>query len=220
MEAVWPSAWQRSQMPENIPARWATVGQCFLQSRQSAKLFLQSSELGLHQPLTRRRVCPPPPNLWYRGEGHTRWRERGWESPNSDGGTYTVVLGINKYFVVFSSLRFLILSNAAWKPCRSHAVEWTTLQINFDLCIPRKVMSRPQSQISHSFVCEQTLYSHDRSTYFPAAEKADLSWEYINRSQKHNVGMGTVAAQFLFWEYLFRFFGIVSLQQCTASYMR
>jgi hypothetical protein len=30
------------------------------QSRHSAKLFLQSSELGLPQPLTRRRVCPPP----------------------------------------------------------------------------------------------------------------------------------------------------------------
>jgi hypothetical protein len=30
------------------------------QSRQSAKLFLLSSELGLPQPLTRRRVCPPP----------------------------------------------------------------------------------------------------------------------------------------------------------------
>ncbi len=25
------------------------------------------------------------------GEGHTRWREIGWESPNSDEGTYTVV---------------------------------------------------------------------------------------------------------------------------------
>ncbi len=29
------------------------------QSRQSAELFLQSSELGLPQPLTRSRVCPP-----------------------------------------------------------------------------------------------------------------------------------------------------------------
>jgi hypothetical protein len=28
---------------------------------QSAKLFLKSSELGLPQPLIRRRVCPPPP---------------------------------------------------------------------------------------------------------------------------------------------------------------
>ncbi len=33
------------------------------QSRQSAKLYLKSSELGLPQPLTRRRVCPPPPGL-------------------------------------------------------------------------------------------------------------------------------------------------------------
>ncbi len=31
------------------------------QSRQSARLFLQSSELGLPQPLTRRQVCPPHP---------------------------------------------------------------------------------------------------------------------------------------------------------------
>ncbi len=34
---------------------------CFQpQSRQNAKLFLESSELGLPQPLTRRRVSPPP----------------------------------------------------------------------------------------------------------------------------------------------------------------
>ncbi len=32
--------------------------------------------------------------LWFWGEGHTRWRERGWESPNSHEGTYTVVLYI------------------------------------------------------------------------------------------------------------------------------
>ncbi len=34
--------------------------------------------------------CAPPPRFW--GEGHTRGRERGWESPNSDEGRYTVVL--------------------------------------------------------------------------------------------------------------------------------
>ena len=45
------------------------------QSRQSAKLFLQSSELGLPHPLTRKQV-------------------RGWGSPSSDEGTYTVVLYI------------------------------------------------------------------------------------------------------------------------------
>ncbi len=37
-----------------------------------------------------------PPRFW--GEGHTCWRERGWESPNSDEGTYTVVLFIYTYF--------------------------------------------------------------------------------------------------------------------------
>ncbi len=42
--------------------------------------------------------APPPHPL--QGEGHTRLRERGWGSPNSDEGTYTVVLYIYKYFVV------------------------------------------------------------------------------------------------------------------------
>ncbi len=72
------------------------------QSRQSAKLFLQSSELGLPQPLTRRRECPP----WLWGEGHTRWRGRSCESPNSDEGTYTVVLFIYTYFVAWGYLLY------------------------------------------------------------------------------------------------------------------
>jgi hypothetical protein len=42
------------------------------------------------------------PDLWFREERHTRWRERGWESPNSDEETYTVVLCkyMYMYFVV------------------------------------------------------------------------------------------------------------------------
>jgi len=42
----------------------------------------------------------PPPTLWSGGRGHTCLRERGWGSPNSDEGTYTVVLFIYKYFVM------------------------------------------------------------------------------------------------------------------------
>ncbi len=42
--------------------------------------------------------CAPLPRFW--GEGHTRWRERGWESPNSEERTYTVVLFIYTYFVL------------------------------------------------------------------------------------------------------------------------
>jgi hypothetical protein len=70
--------------------------QYLLQSRQSAKLFLQSSEFGLPQPVTRWRVFPPGSG----GGGHTRWRERGGESPNFDEGTYTVVLFIYTYFAL------------------------------------------------------------------------------------------------------------------------
>jgi hypothetical protein len=39
---------------------------------------------------------------------------------------------------------------------------------------------------------------------------------YVNGSQKLNVGIGTEAAQFNFWKYLFRIFGILSLQ-CSAK---
>jgi len=41
--------------------------------------------------------CEPP---WFWGEEHTRWRQRGWESPNFEEGTYTVVLFIYMSFMV------------------------------------------------------------------------------------------------------------------------
>jgi hypothetical protein len=42
------------------------------------------SELGLPPTPHPQASVPPPPCFW--GEGNTRWRERGWESPNSDEG--------------------------------------------------------------------------------------------------------------------------------------
>jgi hypothetical protein len=71
------------------------------QSRQSAKLF--SSRRNWDSP------NPSPenaPSLWFRGKGHTRWRERGWESPNSDEGTSTVVLCKYMYFLVNGEVKW------------------------------------------------------------------------------------------------------------------
>jgi hypothetical protein len=82
------------------------------QSRQSAKLFLLSSDLGLPQPLTRRRVCYPPPPAVLGGGAHSL--ERGVGSPNSDEGTYTVVLFIYTYFVVQRKLKCLATGLLQW----------------------------------------------------------------------------------------------------------
>jgi hypothetical protein len=57
------------------------------QSRQSAKLF--SSRRNWDSPNPSPAGEFPPP----------LWRERGWESPNSDEGTHTVVLYMYMYFV-------------------------------------------------------------------------------------------------------------------------
>jgi hypothetical protein len=72
-------------------------GPLHTQSRQSAKLFLKSSELGLPQPLTRRRVCPLPPVLG--GGAHSLARDGLGESQFRRGDIYTVLLFIYTYFV-------------------------------------------------------------------------------------------------------------------------
>jgi hypothetical protein len=63
-----------------------------------------------------------------------------------------------------------------------------TLKGKSHLCIPFLRIARPQSQFPQSCVPERFIYSQDRSTYFPAVNYADLSWEYINRSQTHECG--------------------------------
>ncbi len=63
--------------------------------------------------------------------------------------------------------------------------------------------------------CERFIYSQNWSTYFPAADYRQTgpgsksltgTWMYVET--------GTEAAPFIFWEYFFQFFSIVSLQ-CT-----
>ncbi len=78
-------------------------------------LYIYSATLGLHHrvgrvlsffpvdgigtPPTPYRQASVPPSLWFRGEGHTHWWEGGGIVPNSDEGTYTVVLCKYMYFV-------------------------------------------------------------------------------------------------------------------------
>ncbi len=55
-----------------------------------------------------------------------------------------------------------------------HALQWKT-----HLGVPRKRIAPLQSKFPHSCVCKGFIHSRERYTYFPAAEQADRSWEYI-----------------------------------------
>ncbi len=61
-------------------------GRLEAQSRQSARLFLQPSELGLPHPLARRLVCPSVPLLSV--------PERGWGAQYGRRDRHSVTLGI------------------------------------------------------------------------------------------------------------------------------
>ncbi len=71
-----------------------------------------------------------------------------------------------------------------WQCSTSSSTFSCSLQRNFDLCIPRKgnVCLSPNF---HIHVSVSDLYIPSIGHLFPAAEWADRSWEYMNRTQKH-----------------------------------
>jgi hypothetical protein len=71
-------------------------GRVRAQSKQSASF---SPVVRIGTPLTPHPQASVPPFCW---EVHTRWRDGGCESPNSDEGTYTVVL-----FILFIYTNFV-----------------------------------------------------------------------------------------------------------------
>ncbi len=92
-----------------------------------------------------------------------------------------------------------------------------TLQRKSHLCIPFLGIVRPQSQFPHSCVYEPFIYSQDRSPYFPAAEKGrSIVGIYKSLTYTWMWKLGLGHANSFCWEYLFRIFGMVSLQ-CTQD---
>ncbi len=83
------------------PLRFHCVGGCWdlTQDHRVGRVLSVSPVVGIGTPPPLQPQASVPPHPLVRGGGHTRLRLKGLGSPNSNEGTFTVVLYIYKYFV-------------------------------------------------------------------------------------------------------------------------
>ncbi len=111
------------------------------QSRLSAKLFLQSSELGLPHPLAAGECAPHPP--FGPGGGQTRLRERGWGWSQFRRGNIRVLYTVVLYGMYISTLwSGAMHSESLPVPVRG---EWPVRTVG-EVCIRRDAAARQQLQ--------------------------------------------------------------------------
>jgi hypothetical protein len=94
----------------------------------------------------------------------------------------------------------------------SQPITPTALQRKSHLCIPFLGIARPQPQFPHSCVCERFILTQQRSSYFLQQNRQTDGGNISIAHTRMNVEIGTDTPIFLFWEYLFLNFGILSLQ--------
>ncbi len=123
-------------------------------------------------------------NTYHRG-GKGREEKKGEFLPSQLDPTSTLLVMVTLspcYYVkaIFLDMETKLLLPLLWKIQRCKIV-YLKHFTNFSIV-------RPQSQFSHSCVCQQFIYSHDWSAYSACRKYVDRSWECINRSQTHECG--------------------------------